>query len=302
MIQLIWFVDPAGMFETDWLNDMFADIQHEHIIAADIDDIQENLTAPIFIFNASIPYEKFLCEFDEERVPFGVIHLSDETLGNTCDYLELSSCVFAIRNYHHPLYSLHPKVLTIGLGYKSGYKSITPQKRSKDPWFHWCFVGAVHHVSRRESILAFQNVKPGFISLSSGGFNSKNLTLEQYKNVMVISKFALCPLGQGNLDTFRLYEAMEAGCVPIVLASTSQQPYVPSYWHFLFGLPASFEIPFIIGTDWNECVQKVETLLQNPYMYYELQTKMIRFWEGIKTHWRNRINNLVSSKLISCSP
>lgn len=293
MIELVWLVDREAMFETDWVEYLFRDIPHTTFLC-DQEDIKYKY--PVFIFNASISYESFLADFHEERTPFGVIHLSDETLGNTCDYLNDPNCVFAIRNYHHPIYSKHPKVITVGLGYKSGFtnSALAPSVRSQNPWFHWCFIGAVHHQARQDAIKTFLASKPYLLKVSTGGFNSDNLSTEEYKQTMVLSKFALCPIGQGNIDTFRFYEAMEAGCIPVVLSRTNEQPYRPSYWHAVFMLPSDYDVPIIMNETWQDCLMAMETLLQNPVKYYDLHAKMTQFWENQKGLWKQRIAEAVN--------
>lgn len=44
----------------------------------------------------------------------------------------------------------------------------------------------------------------------------------------------LCPVGHYNLDTFRVYEALEAGAVPVVLSTSQDQDY--GYFEGLFGV------------------------------------------------------------------
>jgi hypothetical protein len=302
MIELVWLLDPNGMFEKDWIEYLFKDIPHSQY-TDDHEDVRYR--CPVFILNASMPYESYLLEYAEERTPFGVIHLSDETLVDTCNYLDLDMCVFAIRNYHHPLHSQHSKMITVGLGYKTGFHDPTnPQSlsvRSRDPWFHWCFIGAVHHQARHDAITTFLPIKPYILSVHTAGFNAHHLTIQQYKNTMLLSKFALCPIGQGNLDTFRVYEALEAGCVPVVLSKTIEQPYSPSYWHALFMLPSSSDIPFVMGNTWTECYQMMETLLQDPVKYYDLQAKMTQFWDSHKESWKQSIQAAVTQLKNACS-
>jgi hypothetical protein len=174
--------------------------------------------------------------------------------------------------------------------------------RSQNPWFHWCFLGAVHHKARQDAIKTFLSSKPYLLKVSSGGFNSDNLSIEEYKQTMVLSKFAICPIGQGNLDTFRFYEAMEAGCVPIVLNRTAEQPYRPSYWHAVFMLPPEYDIPIVMDDTWEECLQSMESLMQNPVKYYDLHTKMTQFWENQKGLWKQRIGEAVNVLKSVCSP
>lgn len=284
-MKLVWLVNKNEMFECDWIESLFQNVYHHTIIDEYHEDIHTNA---VFVFNHTFDYESYFANYLEERVSFGVVHLSDETLGDTCNYLENDSCLFAIRNYYHPIYSLHHKVITVGLGCKSGFTSLHPSHHVW-PWYHWCFAGTLHHVERVKALTAFQNMTPYYLMTSKNGFNTTILTIEEYRSMLEISKFALCPIGQGNLDTFRLYEAMEAGCIPVTLASTSSQEYSPSYWHILFKRDT---IPFIIGKTWEECFQKVDTILRDPMEYSAMRTKMKTFWNDIKDDWRVRIYDM----------
>lgn len=292
-MKLVWLIDPAGIFENEWLEYLFQDVTHITHTDLDHDCIHEDA---VFVFNHTFPYEEYFTNYAEERVSYGVVHLSDETLGDTCDYLKHKECVFAFRNYYHPIFSQNPKVVTFGLGYKCGFMSI-PRESHVWPWYHWCFAGAIYHEQRRNALTAFQYVKPYFLFVGEG-FNRTSLSIDQYRRMMEISKFALCPIGQGNLDTFRLYEAMEAGCIPVTLSHTELQHFSPSYWHIMFRRE---EVPFVMGASWEECMTKVENLLKDPNDYRALQTKMIEFWEGLKHEWRAQVIQNVEKLLSSSS-
>ena len=47
--------------------------------------------------------------------------------------------------------------------------------------------------------------------------------LNSFIELSVKSKFCLCPRGYG-LNSFRLYEAMQLGCVPVII---TDEPYLP---------------------------------------------------------------------------
>jgi hypothetical protein len=50
-----------------------------------------------------------------------------------------------------------------------------------------------------------------------------NVDLNSFIELAVKSKFCLCPRGYG-LNSFRLYEAMQLGCVPVII---TDEPYLP---------------------------------------------------------------------------
>lgn len=291
-LRLVWLEAPSMVrfFETDWIHELLsrADIRYEEVFYSyDPQHAPERLFEnACIVFNHAVDYEAYLRLYEKEEIPFCAIHLSDETLGDTCDYLSLASCRFAFRNYYHPIFSRHPKVKTFGLGFKNGFQDVTPIHHSQ-PWYHWCFAGVFHNPKRVEALLAFERFTP-FMMLGSKVLNT-GVPIEQYRRVLECSKFAICPLGQCNLDTFRFYEALECGCVPVVVGNTPEQAYADmgmgSYWHALFGLGAEEQVPWVQANTWKECADMVENLLNNPNTYFEMRKRCHEFWKRTKKEW-----------------
>lgn len=50
-----------------------------------------------------------------------------------------------------------------------------------------------------------------------------NAAEDRYRNDLLTSKFALCPRGKGS-SSFRLFEAMSVGCVPIIISDEWVEP------------------------------------------------------------------------------
>jgi len=57
-----------------------------------------------------------------------------------------------------------------------------------------------------------------------------------YEQVMVRTKFALCPRGKGP-SSWRLYQTMEAGCVPVVISDDLVLPKGPAWEKFVIRVP-----------------------------------------------------------------
>ena len=117
--------------------------------------------------------------------------------------------------------------------------------------------------------------------------------------------FTLCPYGHSNNDTFRMYEALEAGCIPVALKNSPIcVTYEPSYWHAMFRLQqedntfpfllnkdniesvqGSLEdIPFIIEDNWHSCYDKIKYIIQNNLQDI-VQNSCKIFWQKYKTYW-----------------
>lgn len=56
-----------------------------------------------------------------------------------------------------------------------------------------------------------------------------NSYLQNYVREILLSKFVLCPRGNGN-SSYRFFEVMEAGRVPVVLADSYVFPMIPYNW------------------------------------------------------------------------
>lgn len=285
-MRRVWSCDPDGLFETEWLNTLLGRGFDDVVLSSDFEPQGNDL----LIFNHSIDYESLLVRYEVAQYPFGVIHLSDETLGDTMYYLTYKMCMFAFRNYYHPTFSMHPKVTTFGLGWKQG----TPQNvatSEKSRYYHWCFAGNIHTADRIQAIMPFASLFPYQLHTTHGSFADPNgLPFTEYIQTMCNSKFAICPVGQGNIESFRLYEALECGTVPVVLEGTSVQP---DYWKSLF--PECESVPWITASTWHECVDIVRHVLQDQSSYKQVQKECQEFWNLIKQKWSQDLQNIVAT-------
>lgn len=298
-LKLVWLVDAQETFEISWIKTLLGSLSYTEIFDNELDTIYENA---LIVFNHGVNYEDYFAIYEEERTAFGAIHISDETLGDTCEFLSYDTCKFVFRNYHHPVHSFHPKVTTFGLGYKSGFEKI-PQIFQQQPWYHWCFAGAMHNVERLNALKAFESHTPYLLIATGNEFNaSGNVDLDHYRLMMDHSKFGLCPIGNCNLDTFRFYEVLEAGCIPVVIDNSKDQPYdkwnLISYWHALFkGENESF--PWIHANSWDECSRIVSEILADPERYHHMRAKAKVFWEKWKNKWSLQLQSACVQELMS---
>lgn len=284
MINVVWRINPEGLFETQWIRELLerGKIQYQEVL--DLDGTKV-IPRSVVIFNHSIDYESYFQRYEDAQTQYGAIHLSDETLVDTTRFYEHTMCKFVFRNYHHPMVaSKYGHVVTFALGYKNGFKDMVTSSNSR--YYHWSFAGNAHTEDRLSCITPFRKLIPYHVHTTHGGFNSSSgLSVKEYRALMNDSKFVICPIGQGNLDSFRVYEALEAGAIPIVLASTEVQPYQPSYWHAIFPWMRVSPIPMLIHRNWEDAANTMTHLLQNKQAYEEVYNNLLKFWEDAKTIW-----------------
>lgn len=284
MIHLVWRVDPETLFETQWIRELLAIGKVNYTDIIDLEGTQL-LPKSVVVFNHSIPnYEAYFQRYEEAKLAYGAIHLSDETLEDTFEFYGHSMCKFVFRNYHHPVVATkYNHVVMFGLGYKTGFKK--PSKLN-GRYYNWSFAGNVHTQQRIACLFPFRNMIPHYVHTTNEGFNSQSgLSIEQYRELMDDSKFVICPIGQGNIDSFRVYEALEAGAIPIVLANTPLQPYQPSYWHAIFPWMRTVTIPMLIHKNWEDAAQTMAKILQNKSTYEEIYAQLQSFWSEAKMIW-----------------
>lgn len=279
-------MDPSTAFEKDWLGELLPNERDE------VYDRELNMlppTAPaVVVFNHSIDYERYLQSYTDAGKAFVAMHLSDETLGDSSMYLDSPQCLVAFRNYHSPAFDGHPKVVTLGLGYKTGFGNAAGAN-VKWPWFHWCFAGNIHGAARADALQqAAACMRPFLVHSTTDGFNSPlSLGIREYRSMMESSKFAICPPGQGNLDTFRVYEALEAGCIPVVLGNAPLQHYgVQTYWGSVFG---GDSVPFVVGDSWDQCMERALEILADPMLYAARRHEVTGFWLKWKRRWASSV-------------
>lgn len=148
------------------------------------------------------------------------------------------------------------------------------------------FCGQVNH-PRREGcrVVAeqFKGVYPSAVVIPTATFAAKALEYPEYMKTMARSKIVLCPSGVESPDSFRLYEALEAGCIPVVDAfSTKNQ--TPGYWKYLFGS----DIPFPIVNYWDELPAILPHLLAN---YKEISSRCFAWWMGKKKELKYNLDD-----------
>jgi len=121
--------------------------------------------------------------------------------------------------------------LYIPLGPREEFEKVDQSlvKEPKARKYLWNFMGSMTSYSRRvlKRVLLEDLVKPGMPELYPGfvhitdkwhvKVNAQNgyVTPERYRQILLDSVFTLCPTGH-NPEAYRIYEALEAGSIPIL--------------------------------------------------------------------------------------
>ena len=139
-----------------------------------------------------------------------LFHLGDES--GAYDLSQIyKNCNYIWRDFCSSRYFKNDKVKCIPIGYKSGI--LNKQKNNKK--YKWAFTGTPHKTSRHDLLFQLSEIKP-FFCHKTQRFNVKIISAGEMSEVLSSTEFIPCPNGFFHPETYRLYEALECGCIPIV--------------------------------------------------------------------------------------
>lgn len=95
----------------------------------------------------------------------------------------------------------------------------------------WSFVGQMQNPFRDQCINLLKTLPDGFLHRAAtfGGIEG-GIEYQEYLDIMCQSKYVICPAGSMCVDSFRLYEALECGAVPITDKRSPRDHFDFDYW------------------------------------------------------------------------
>ena len=140
-----------------------------------------------------------------------LIHLGDES-GVYDVSLVYNKFNYVWRAFCSNRYFNNEKVSCLPIGYKSGTLF---EKEMVERKYKWAFIGTPHKSSRHDLLFQLSDIKPSF-SHKTTKFNEKIINVKEMSKILTSTEFIPCPNGFVHPETYRLYEALECGCIPIV--------------------------------------------------------------------------------------
>ena len=139
-----------------------------------------------------------------------LIHLGDEA--GSRDVLPIyANCNFVWRAFCSNKYFNNEKVVCLPIGFKSGI--VLNKKNIRK--YKWAFIGTPHKSSRHDLLFQLSDIKPSYTH-KTAEFNKKIIEVDEMSEILSSTEFIPCPNGYVHPETYRLYEALECECIPIV--------------------------------------------------------------------------------------
>ena len=278
-LKLIWQIDPGGgSWESEWVRFLLSGLDHAEIV----DGRHRELHDGAIIVDSHISPQRrpYYFEMLQRGNRFALIHLSDEHYADDASVYNCANLV--LRNYWSRAHASDRCVVGIPLGVMNGFK-VEMSPSTFERRYVWSFAGNTQKHSRVEMLAAMSNVEGGHVHATSA-INPRSLTPEQraaadaplsiedYAQLLSDTIFAPCPAGWENLDSFRVCEALEAGCIPIV----ERRPFY-DYFRHLFG-----EHPMLTVTNWNDAPALIASLRKDPGALERRRLACARWWHDYK--------------------
>ena len=279
---LVWQFRPHDAWEYDWLNVLLeGSVSGEHV-----DNTWSHLAPNMIVVDNRLVPEKvpYYQRAFENGCKVILIHLSDEAFND--DTTAYKYCEAVIRNYRSDVLAEQARLFFLPLGYKTGFGREAAPKPAAARKHLWSFAGDPNKLSRGEMLNTLAQVEGGVWHLTSG-FNAADcLSTADYRALMDDSIAVPCPGGWSNLESFRVYEALEAGCIPFV---EKRKGY--DYYRALLG-----PHPMPTVATWAEGAALLQKLKDNGGLA-PLQQSCMDWWRDYKPRLKRGVADFVSSAL-----
>ena len=289
-VQLLWGCDPARQLEVAWLRQLIGPaLLEERAWWRPEDDQPEPVPGllPVLVESGLLRLERApapqrLQALDQQRRArlqtlqsaggFAVLHLSDEEGVDADSWYAHVPCRIPIwRNFPHPRFEARPQVRCFPIGPRDVFlqhqhQQQVPASQRQAPW---AFMGTLWPSgSRRLAVSLFLAHLPAGHYFGGQHFG-QGLPLDHYAANLRNSVFALAPEGDRHLDTFRLWESLCCGCIPLVVEHNATADRLLSAPH-----------PLPVFASWPEALHWADCLLQDPIGLDALQDRISRWWQG----------------------
>jgi hypothetical protein len=224
-------------------------------------------------------FTKYFESLQEKGIKFKVLHLSDEFFADNISFYQFSNCKAVIRNYYRPDVPQLSHVKTVPLGFHYKGSNI---KTFENRDLVWSFHGT-NWFNRSDITDKLSHIKPNNCHFTED-WASPNMSVENdYLGALKNSKF--CPILRGNnVETFRLYECLECGTIPLYVRNEGDD----LFWSSIRDKLNLYEL-----SDWDNAIEFIKKMLDNPLEAEKYRCSIYEKWQN----WKKDIKDLCKELL-----
>jgi GR25 family glycosyltransferase involved in LPS biosynthesis len=282
-------IELSKLYEYEWLRYLFGNpslMTVESILPTSPPPFDE----PIVLVQR--PYDPDVLASMLERwstfgASFYVLHISDEAVEECyrepLTWYDVSGCKGVMRFYpREDLSGCKTPIYTLPLGYHWTLQGGSQNPLMKTPRLPfrettWSFFGTGwrNRKALLQPLLSAEDLGQSRVKFFDEWKDPAALGEEEYIASLLDSIFVACPGGM-NPETFRLYEALECGCVPLVVRTASNTQWLD--W-------ITKKIPLIAVPSWEAQVQFVRHLMTNKQLLEAYRENVLQGW----IRWREEL-------------
>ena len=172
---------------------------------------------------------------------------------------------------------IEKKIIYAPLNEANFFKLIKNNKTKKK--FTISFSGSLHSSERKKVYLVakemgFSNGYTGW-----GGNNKNSLSSNAYSKMLKNSNYSLCPAGTSNIETFRFYEIIKSGSLPIIPKETPFQPF--AYYSKIYDIDQRIVVDLYNNFNIKNIIKSISVkdyylILKNLVRSIELKNKKVK--------------------------
>jgi GR25 family glycosyltransferase involved in LPS biosynthesis len=263
----------TNLYEGTWLKELLGKDQSMHIYPVDETETPPTDEPILIVMRPWWPQIiRLLRYWQEANVKFYILHLSDETGMDPIFFYGWDQCLGVVRNYWRDDIDIFgEKVLVVPLGYHWTKNDGIPDVEKDTPRLPfrekiWSFAGTNWN-GRQEKMANLTLLQPHDVRWFKEWNDSQMLEKDVYLNTLLNSRFIPCP-GGVNAETYRFYEALECGCIPLYVRQENDTLYFEKH--------IKANIPMVELPSWDHAAALMYQLTNDPpvmegYRYAILQ-------------------------------
>jgi len=281
--QVVYYIPDTYIdCEKAWIEDMFQSSIEMNAISVALPNnaiLLYQRTPP----NFQMGLYKQLLDTAEGKVI--LLHLSDENGKDPIELYNHPAVKFIIRNYYRKDCVGRANLLTLPLGYSVKASSAIPTFADRS--FMWSFAGSIDRPGRVEALRSLEVLTP-FEKKTKATFGDPSpLVGTGYTDQLLNTKFVPAFTGFWSLESFRLYEALEAGAIPLYVPSEGK---LGDEYTEVLG-----KSPLLALPSWAQAPNLLQQLSKNPEVMEQHRKDLQTWWIQKKQSLQTILSTILSS-------
>jgi Exostosin family len=280
LVTLIWHRDIAKVHNRDWIRFLLNGVIHNEIV-----DLPGQICRPYSIVVEDTRSETPAIFFEKanKNRPIGLFHISDQYF--SFDYRKYRNFDFVIKTHWSSVFETE-SLLVVPIGYHSDLPFRSDFAPASQRPLLWSFAGGLK-ASRYDMVQGLSGAEPNVVHATSGVTSpDPRLDKRQYLKLLEDSIFSPCAMGNVIMESWRLYESLEAGCIPVV----EKRTFLRYYERLLI------DPPLVFVRSWSEAKERMLTLAGDRAELDRLPRETYHWWQQFKGSLKERVTRLVTER------